>query len=199
MKELPNKDKNLAPAQPPSQEKTTFTPATLPKNSAGSKGYWLPFMLVSLLLIGAVVGWLIFALNRLPIEINNGPSPTLTSPAQTTQPLQPTTVVAQATRTASGIPTTAAASSQVQTSTTASSGSKIQGYGVVISRVLNMRIAPNTDATVLKSLKSGDIVELSSRNGGWYQTNDGLWISASYLEVRQTRPEAESYARELAS
>jgi hypothetical protein len=52
---------------------------------------------------------------------------------------------------------------------------------------------------VIKSLKSGDIVELTSRNGGWYQTNDGLWISAAYLEVRQTRPEAESYARELAA
>ena len=79
------------------------------------------------------------------------------------------------------------------------STSQIQGYGVVTSKELNVRGAPNTDATVIKSLKSGDIVELISRSGGWYQTVEGSWISASFLEVRQTRSEAESYAREIAS
>lgn len=194
MKELPDKDKNLLPTQTSFGKKTTFTPATLPKKSSGPKGSWLLGLLVILLLIATVTGWLLFALNRPPIEISNGPAPTATNPVQTTQPLQPT--VAQASRAASANPTTAAPS---RASTTNTPGPKIQGYGVVISKVLNLRSAPNTDATVIKSLKSGDIVELTSRNGGWYQTSDGLWISASYMEVRQTRPEAESYARELAS
>jgi cytoskeletal protein RodZ len=197
VKELPDKDKNLQPTQISIQGKTTFTPATRQKKSSGPKGPWLLGLLVIVLLITAVTGWLLYALNRPPIEISNDPSLAPTSPAQTTQPLQPT--IAQASRSASTNPTTAAPSRAATISTTNTPNPKIQGYGVVISKVLNLRSAPNTDATVIKSLKSGDIVELTSRNGGWYQTSDGLWISASYMEVRQTRPEAESYARELAS
>jgi uncharacterized protein YgiM (DUF1202 family) len=142
--------------------------------------------------IAAVGGWLVFALNRPPVEINaQSPGPATT---QTTQPAQtPAARITGATGSqiiAPGQPTAAE---------TGPTTTKIQGYGVVISKVLNMRSAPNTEASVIKSLKSGDIVELTSRNGGWYQTGDGLWISAAYLEVRQTRPEAESYARELAA
>lgn len=71
------------------------------------------------------------------------------------------------------------------------------GYGVVTSRTLNLRGAAGTNATVIGSLKLGDIVELVRRDAGWYQTSEGAWLSALYLEVRQTRVEAESYAREL--
>lgn len=190
---LPDKDQNnLALTEPSLAEKaavTATTPATSPENSPGPpkpKRRWLAVLVVSLLLIAAVTGWLVFMLNRPPIEIKALPPGPPT--AQATSPVQVTG--------SSGSP--AAASSHPPVTTTPPAA-KIQGYGVVISRVLNMRSAPNTDASVLKSLKSGDIVELANRNGGWYQTGDGLWISAAYLEVRQTRPEAESYARELAS
>jgi hypothetical protein len=155
-------------------------------------------LLVSLLLLGAGVGWLIFTLNRPPIVINSG-TPGI-SPASTTLQAQPTT--AQSTQ-APG-QTVAPGSQTPLTANAAPSGttavvSKAQGYGVVISRTLNMRGAPNTEAAVIKTLKSGDIIEIASRSGGWYQTTEGLWVSGSYLEVRQTRLEAESYARELAT
>ncbi len=71
------------------------------------------------------------------------------------------------------------------------------GFGVVTSRTLNLRAEPNTQATIIGSLKFGDIAALVRRDGGWYQTEQGAWISALFLEIRQTRPEAESYAREL--
>ena len=191
--ELPDKGKSIPKTQTATQEKAKFTPTTLSPKSPGPKRPWLLILLVFILLIAAASGWLLFALNRPGIEISNGPTPT---PVMATPSLQPP--VSPNTRTAT-TPVSAAPGQQARPSTAATTGPKIQGYGVVISKVLNMRSAPNTEATVIKSLKSGDIVELTSRNGGWYQTIDGFWISASFLEVRQTRPEAESYARELAS
>lgn len=173
--------------------------------------------------IAAGAIWLLFALNRPGIEIKSSSTPLPTASAQrTTQPAlaqaTPTAIVAPAqgnnpglTQSAASRPTQQPAQGPTQTPVPAqgaappptavigTSNTKIQGYGVVTSKELNMRSAPNTDATVIKSLKSGEIVELISRNGGWYQTTDGLWISASFLEVRQTRSEAESYAREIAS
>lgn len=71
------------------------------------------------------------------------------------------------------------------------------GFGVVTSRSLNLRVEPSTEAAIIGGLKFGDIVTVIRRDGGWYQTSEGGWLSALYLEVRQTKIEAESYAREL--
>lgn len=71
------------------------------------------------------------------------------------------------------------------------------GFAVVTSTVLNLRAAPTIEAPVLGTLKFGDIVQIVRRDGAWYETTQGSWISSLYVEVRQTRPEAESYAREL--
>ncbi len=71
------------------------------------------------------------------------------------------------------------------------------GFGVVTSRNLNLRTSPNTEAAVTGTLKLGDIIALARRDGAWYQTGTGAWVSALYLEVRESKAEAESYAREL--
>lgn len=70
-------------------------------------------------------------------------------------------------------------------------------YGVITSKVLNLRKQPNTGAAVIGSLKFGQIVKLVRQLGGWYQTDTNGWVSALYLEVRQTYPEAQAYAAEL--
>ena len=170
-------------------------------------------LFVLVLLVAVVSGWLLFALNRPGIEIHSGatvsPGPSVSASVQAVAPGQKATT--QPTRSAGQADTpgpTAAIAGTAANSTAPTptlivvnnqSRPQIQGYGVVTSKILNLRSAPNTDAPVIKSLKTGDIVELINRSGGWYQTSEGLWISASYMEVRQTRPEAESYARELAS
>jgi uncharacterized protein YgiM (DUF1202 family) len=197
MNKLPDKDQNLPLTQTSQPEKPAANPATFQASGPEPKrnsGLWLRLLLVSLVVIAAVGGWLVFALNRPPVEINAlSPGPATTRTTQSSQPAQ--TPAARIT----GATGSQIAASGQPTGATRPTSAKVQGYGVVISKVLNMRSAPNTDASVIKSLKSGDIVELTSRNGGWYQTGDGPWISAAYLEVRQTRPEAESYARELAA
>jgi hypothetical protein len=194
MNKLPDKDQNLPLTQTSQPEKPTANPATFQASGPEPKrnpGLWLRLLLVSLVVIAAIGGWLVFALNRPPVEINaQSPGPATTQTIQLAQ--TPAARITGATGSQIAAPGQPAAATVTTTA-------KIQGYGVVISKVLNMRNAPNTEASVIKSLKSGDIVELTSRNGGWYQTGDGLWISAAYLEVRQTRPEAESYARELAA
>jgi len=70
-------------------------------------------------------------------------------------------------------------------------------FGVVTSRTLNLRAEPNLQASLVGTFKFGDIVPLVRRDSSWYQTSEGGWLSALFLEVRQTRAEAESYAREL--
>jgi hypothetical protein len=205
------KDKNLTPARSNYQAKSAIPAATSPLRATPRKARspWRSPLFFFFLLVLASGGWFLFALNRPGIEIKSGATPasSTTAPAQAALPGPVQTVTAQAN---SGTRTTVSAATPGQSVQAGAptptlivvknpSKSQIQGYGVVTSKVLNLRSAPNTDATVIKSLKSGDIVELISRSGGWYQTTEGLWVSASYLEVRQTRAEAESYARELAS
>lgn len=183
--------------------RTTGPTKVTPKKS---RNPFVTALYIFFLLAAAVGGWLLFALNRPGIEIHNGPTAT-SGGAFSVQAVAPgQTIAIQNSRPAATPGSSNAAATALVTAPTPTliivkspAKPQIQGYGVVTSKVLNLRNAPNTDATVIKSLKTGDIVELVSRNGGWYETGEGFWISASYMEVRQTRPEAESYARELAS
>ncbi len=70
-------------------------------------------------------------------------------------------------------------------------------YGIVISENLNLRSAPGTQGPVQGTLKLGEIIPLIKREGAWFQTTAGFWVSALFIEVRQTRDEAESFHNEL--
>lgn len=214
-----DKNKNLTPVRTTFQGNAATTAFSSTKSTPKKpKSPWRSVLFIFLLLIMVAGGWTLLTLNRPGIEIKSGatPAPSVSAQAQIA-PTSPTAGV-QTTHTSDTVNTTGATRTGTTPGRTGSpsgatggpptptlivaknqSQPQVQGYGVVTSKVLNLRSAPNTDATVIKSLKSGDIVELISRSGGWYQTNEGLWVSASYMEVRQTRPEAESYARELAA
>jgi uncharacterized protein YgiM (DUF1202 family) len=189
------KDKNLTPAKTNYQAKTAIPAATSPLSptSKKAKSPWRTPLFFFFLLVVISGGWFLFALNRPGIEIKSGatPGPSVAASLHAALPGQTTTAQAPPGAATAPTPTLIVVKNPTKP--------QIQGYGVVTSKVLNLRSAPNTDATVIKSLKNGDIVELSSRSGGWYQTTEGLWVSASYMEVRQTRAEAESYAHELAT
>ncbi|MBN9392103.1 MAG: SH3 domain-containing protein [Chloroflexi bacterium] len=198
------KDKNLTPAKTNYQAKSAFPAATSPLSATSKKAKspWRTPLFFFFLLVVISGGWFLFALNRPGIEIKSGATPGASVQAAQPGPGQTAITQASAQATTSATPgPSGAAIAPTPTLIVAKNPTKpqIQGYGVVTSKILNLRSAPNTDATVIKSLKSGDIVELSSRSGGWYQTTEGLWVSAAYMEVRQTRAEAESYARELAT
>ena len=200
------KDKNLTPVRTAYQAKSAL-PATSPLTATSRKprSLWRNPLFFFFLLVLISGGWFLFALNRPGIVIKSGttPAPSASASVQAAQsgPVQNATTPSSTIQTSPNPVQTGAAWAPTPTLIVVSNPSRaqIQGYGVVTSKVLNLRSAPNTDATVIKSLKSGDIVELVSRSGGWYQTTEGLWVSASYMEVRQTRAEAESYARELAA
>lgn len=70
-------------------------------------------------------------------------------------------------------------------------------YGVVVSKALNVRSSPSTTASVISSLQFGQVITLVKRNNSWYQTDSGGWVSALYIEVRQTLIEAQAYSAEL--
>lgn len=70
-------------------------------------------------------------------------------------------------------------------------------YGVVTSKALNVRASPSTTASVVGSLSLGQVVTLVKREATWYQTDSGGWVSALYVEVRQTYVEAQAYSAEL--
>ena len=156
-------------------------PAQPAKSKSGVS--WLAVVAVGILMIAAMVGWWAFALNRLStLPTTNPTSVAQRHPAQNpgatptlAQLVQPTV--------GSGTPTPTMAAAMA--------------YGVVTSRQLNVRAEPNTSANTLGALKNGDIVPLALRNGGWYQTTSGGWISALYLEVWQTREEAQSYVQQI--
>lgn len=155
--------------------------------SGGRRAGW-GLVAVGLLVATAVGGWTAWGLGWL----NRPVAPTITATAN--PPTSPrSTGLSSAAATGQPIANTPGA-----TPLSGSTAPTPAAYGVVISRALNMRQEPNTAAAVLTSFKSGDIVELTRRSGGWYQTVGGGWVSALYIEVRQTRPEAESFARELA-
>ncbi len=204
-----DKNKNLTPARTDSQAKTATTASSVTQSTPKkTKSPWRTMLFIFFLLVAAVGGGLLVALNRPGLEIKSRPTraPSISDQAQLAPPNRTATAQAAPSTVTNGTPSTtrtAGATGGVPTPTLVvaknQSQPRVQGYGVVTSKILNMRSAPNTDATVIKSLKNGDIVELISRSGGWYQTAEGLWVSASYMEVRQTRPEAESYARELAA
>lgn len=202
------KDKNLTPARTNYQAKTAFPAATSPLSSIPkkTKSPWRTPLFFCFLLVVISAAWFLFALNRPGTAVKNGPTPgpSVATSVQAVLPGQTATTQANSQVTPATSTTPGQTGAVVGPTPTLiivknSGKPQIQGYGVVTSKVLNIRSAPNTDATVIKSLKSGDIVELISRSGGWYQTTEGFWVSASYMEVRQTRAEAESYARELAT
>jgi uncharacterized protein YgiM (DUF1202 family) len=142
---------------------------------------------VIILVLAAAGGWTAFAFTRFMPESVLPPATATAGPA--TRPVQ--------TNPPAGQTSTRATSSPVISGS--SQNSKPLAYGVVISKVLNVREAPTTASAIIRPLQIGDIVELTRRNGGWYQTTDGRWVSAVFLEVRLTRAEAESYAREIKS
>lgn len=161
---------------------------TKPKKArtAGSKGSSrLALVAVTLLVLAALGGWTAFALIRFLPESATTTATAISGPAtrqaRTTSPVSPV----------SGTTTNSSAVSLTNQSV------KPLAYGVVISNILNVREAPTTASAIIRPLKSGDIVGLVRRNGGWYQTTDGRWVSAVFLEVRLTLAEAESYAREI--
>lgn len=165
--------------------KNRLPPTNQPPGKGNSR--WL-LIAVVLLVVVTLVGWGALAWSRF------APRPAMLAPiataTPTTRPLQSPTPAATA-RPGQPTPTLA-----LRPSVTAAPP---LAYGVVTSQTLNLRAAPNFTAEVLSSMKNGSIIPLARRDGGWYQTTEGAWISALYLEVRQTRAEAESYARELAS
>lgn len=142
---------------------------------------------VIILVLAAAGGWITFTLTRFLPE--SAIPPATATPAVVTRPLQSSSP--------GGRISAPVANSPVISSTPQIS--KPLAYGVVISKVLNVREAPTTASAIIRPLQIGDIVELARRNGGWYQTTDGRWVSAVFLEVRLTRAEAESYAREIKS
>jgi uncharacterized protein YgiM (DUF1202 family) len=140
------------------------------------KGGWQPRILVAMGL-GLV---LIFVL--VVFKLTSQPSNIVTSGDFTTPPLTP-----------------------VQTAKTNISVAEVSTdtlihaplYGIITSKVVNLRSGPSVDATVISSLKLGQLVQLTHRTGSWYQTEQGYWVSALYLEVRQSLQEAQAYSAEL--
>jgi uncharacterized protein YgiM (DUF1202 family) len=166
-------------AEPQDQKATKTRPG-------GSKGpSRLALAGVIILVLAVAGGWITFALIRFLPESAVPPATTNLEPA--TRPAQPSASASQISTRASSSPVISP-TSQI---------SKPLAYGVVISKNLNVREAPTTASAIIRPLQIGDIVELARRNGGWYQTTDGRWVSAVFLEVRLTRAEAESYAREI--
>ena len=165
------------PLKPQTEGLTAQTdPPTAPRLGRPSPARPAVWMVAAVVILGlmAVGGWAWFIFNSL-----------------TSSPTAVPTPVSQI------APPRPAINSPLTSVTTAPTTRSAVAYGVVTSRVLNLRSEPSTASASLRSLKNGDIVALARRSGGWYQTDDGGWISALYLEVRQTRDEAESYAREL--
>lgn len=83
-------------------------------------------------------------------------------------------------------------------------------WGVVKSNYLRMRTKPLKTASVLDGLTKGTIVEVLSstekeetienETSYWFRINlDGLkgWVFGAYLEVLDSRSNAEAFAREL--
>lgn len=134
---------------------------------------------VILLILAASGGWVAYGLSR------QTSLPTTVATAQIGPRLTPT------------VQSTGSSRAATLTTTLATTGLKAAAYGVVTAKQLNLRAEPSTTAVMLGTLKSGDIVPLVRRSGGWYQTTEGGWLSALHLEVRQTLPEAESYAHEI--
>ncbi len=174
MIEPPEKAKKL---DHPTVERQATPPAKIQRPP------WWALTGVGLLVVATVSGWLYVAfLRNSPAP---SPLPTSPNPSQITRlPQSP------------NISGPANTSSSVAVVTPPIAATPL-AFGVVISRALNGRDAPTTAGVVTKPLKRGDILELTRRNGGWYQTTEGYWISALFIEVRLTRAEAESYAREL--
>ena len=89
------------------------------------------------------------------------------------------------------------ASSKIISGTTGQGDVANYLYGIVTSKSLNLRASPSTDAQVKGSLQFGQIIRLTRRSGGWYQTDQGSWVSALYMEVRLTYLEAQAFSNEL--
>ncbi len=83
-------------------------------------------------------------------------------------------------------------------------------WGVVTSNYLRMRTNPSKTASVLDGLTKGTIVEVLSatekeetiedETALWFRISlDGLkgWVFGAYLEVLDSKSNAEAYAREL--
>ncbi len=139
------------------------------KKPAGRAG-WAVATAVIIVMLGLGAGWWAFGMNRIsPSAI----SPTLT-PNNSISVSQPPTTV-----------------------TPGPTAQPVMAYGVVTSSQLNLRTEASTTSNTLGTLNRGDIVPLVRRSGGWYQTAGGGWLSALHMGVRQTRLEAESYAREI--
>jgi Bacterial SH3 domain len=155
------------------------------KNPNDSGFPWLAFGVMLILVIVAVGGWLYFLLLRpaLSVETSVAPGTLTVAPRPTPRPSRPPLTVNAPNPTPGGNP------NQNVTATSVF-------YGVVTSKVLNLRETPATEGKVLNTLSRGDIVALTKRTDSWYQTVEGAWVSANYLEVRPTRAEAESYIRE---
>ncbi len=181
----PSEEIRPATLQPTPPLETIAVPGA--KSNRDRPAWWL-VLAVGGLVIAAVGGWLAYLITRpgpLPTQPpRTNPSPSSVTVAVTVAQPGPTTVLA-------------GTNPAVTAATTPPPTQPPLAYGVVTSRVLNLRTAPSTDAPVFSSLKNGDVVELAGRNGGWYRTTDGHWVSAFYLEVRQTRAEADIYAREI--
>jgi len=83
-------------------------------------------------------------------------------------------------------------------------------WGVVTSNYLRLRQRPAKNSEVLTGIPKGMIVEILSNTekmeilekvtAFWYRINfDGLygWVFGAYIEVFNTRQEAESYSKEI--
>ncbi|HEX2911127.1 MAG TPA: SH3 domain-containing protein [Chloroflexia bacterium] len=148
-------------------------------NNSNGPSFWLVIAVLLLVLLAAG-GWLAYYFLKVDPR-SQAVAPAVSTPAKTTAPQ------ANGNLATFGPP--------VPTSTPL----KVVAYGVVTSRTLNLRQSASTDAPVIATLNRGAIVGLIKRSGAWYQTESGAWVSAVFLQVRQTRDEAESYARTLAT
>lgn len=61
------------------------------------------------------------------------------------------------------------------------------GFGLVTASSLNVRNKPSTLGKKVGLLMSGERVTIVAYSNGWYQVDNGNWVSAKYIGTRKSR------------
>jgi len=61
------------------------------------------------------------------------------------------------------------------------------GFGIVIASSLNVRNKPSTLGKKVGLLMSSERVTIIGYSNGWYQVDNGNWVSAKYIGTRKSR------------
>lgn len=59
--------------------------------------------------------------------------------------------------------------------------------GVITAAQLNVRAGAGTDAKVVRTLKSGDKVEIYEKKDGWLRIANGEWVSAKFVKISDAK------------